>query len=82
MMTKEERAAWQNGYLIACCNLANMHDRPCLASDVLAEGGITKSEVEQMDLSEYDRRALDKIRKARSKDPICNGYREIIRQSQ
>jgi hypothetical protein len=72
MMTKKERTAWQNGYLIACCNLANLHRTPEVASDVLAEAGITKAELARMDLTEYDLRALADIRDARSKDPICN----------
>jgi hypothetical protein len=69
-VTEAEEAAWKNGYLIACCNLANMHDRPSLAADVLAEAGITEAEAEAMGLSEYDARALAEIRKARPLDPL------------
>lgn len=69
-MTEAEEAAWKNGYLIACCNLTNLHDRPELANDVLAEAGITKAEVKRMKLSDYDKRALREIRKARREDPL------------
>jgi len=69
-MTNAEKAAFNNGYLLACCNLANMHDRPCLAADVLAEAGITEADVKAMDLSEYDAGALEKIRNARRDDPL------------
>lgn len=70
-MTEAEKAAFNNGYLIACCNLTNMHNEPCLASDVLAELGIVEADVATMDLSEYDARALAEIRKARSRDPLA-----------
>lgn len=69
-MTEAEEAAWKNGYLIACCNLANMHGTPCIASDVLAEAGISPAEVKAMDLSDYDKRALREIRRARREDPL------------
>lgn len=69
-MTKAEIAAWKNGYLIACCNLTNLHDRPELASDVLAEADISKTDVRRMKLPEYDQKALREIRKARQDDPI------------
>ena len=69
-MTEREIAAWKNGYLMACCNLANMHDQPSLASDVLAEAAITEANVKAMELTEYDLRALAKIRTARALDPL------------
>jgi uncharacterized membrane protein len=69
-MTEAEIKAWKNGYLIACCNLTNMHDQPSLASDVLAEAAITEANVEAMELTEYDLRALAKIRTARALDPL------------
>ncbi len=69
-MSEAEKLAFNNGYLIACCNLANMHGEHCLACDVLGEAGITKSEVKAMDLCEYDAKALKKIRKARRDDPL------------
>ncbi len=64
------QTAFNTGYLIACCNLTNMHDQPCLASDVLAEAGITAANVAEMDLTEYDLRALEKIRTARALNPL------------
>jgi hypothetical protein len=69
-MTDAEKLAFNTGYLIACCNLVNMHDRPCLASDVLAEAGITEADVQAMGLTEYDQRALEKIRKGRAANPL------------
>jgi hypothetical protein len=69
-VTDAERAAFNRGYLIACCNLANLHNEPCIASDVLLEAGISAAEVKAMDLTEYDMRALREIRKARTTDPI------------
>ena len=69
---KLRQNSFSNGYLLACCNLVNLHDRPELANDVLGEAGITQAEVKAMDLSEYDARALAKIREARPNlgDPI------------
>lgn len=71
-MTEAETLAFKTGYLIACCNLVNLHDEPCIASDVLAEAGITTADVRAMDLCEYDAKALRAIRKARPShdDPI------------
>lgn len=58
------------GYLIACCNIANLHNQPDIAADVLAEASISEKEVKAMDLSEYDSQALEEIRRCRSEDPI------------
>lgn len=69
-MTREEQLAFSRGYLIACCNLDNLHDMPCVASDVLAEGGVTSADIRKMGLTEYDLKALRRIRKARNLDPI------------
>lgn len=71
-MTEAEERAFNAGYVIACCNIYNLHGDACMASDVLIEAGITKSQVAAMDLSEYDTRALKEIRKARSEDPLRN----------
>lgn len=75
-MTDAERAAFNRGYLIACCNLANLHNEPCIASDVLLEAGISAAEVKAMDLTEYDMRALREIRRARTTDPIGRRRRQ------
>jgi hypothetical protein len=69
-MTKAEKAAFNHGYLLACCNLMNLHNEPELASDVLAEAGITEADVKVMDLTEYDALALLEIRRARPRDPL------------
>ena len=62
---------FKHGYLIACCNLANLHNEPDMASDVLIECGISSAEVARMDLTDYDAIALREIRKARRLDPIA-----------
>ncbi|RWR30523.1 hypothetical protein D2T29_12695 [Sinirhodobacter populi] len=71
-MTDAEKAAFNHGYLIACCNIENLHKEGPIAADVLAEAGISSAEVKAMNLSEYDARALRSIRKARSVDPIVS----------
>ena len=71
-MSPAETRAFKAGYLIACCNLVNLHDRPELAHDVLAEGSITQADVDAMDISDYDAAALRLIRTSRPSngDPI------------
>lgn len=54
----------------AMCNIQNMHNDAPMASDVLAEAGITTAEVRAMRLTGYDALALRTIRKARALDPI------------
>lgn len=63
-------AEFKGGYLLACCNLVHLHDRPCLASDVLGEAGITEADVAAMDLTDFDAKALSEIRAARQTDPL------------
>lgn len=72
-LASRKRENFNAGYLIACCNIANMHNEECIASDVLSQAGITEAEVKALDLSEYDANALVEIRKARSEDPILKG---------
>jgi hypothetical protein len=71
-MTKAEDLAFKTGYLLACCNLVNLHDEPGLACDVLAEAGIKQADVKEMDLCDFDAKALKIIRKERPTlgDPI------------
>jgi len=64
------KAELARGYLIACCNVANLHNMHDVASDVLIEMPITQTEVNAMDLSDYDAKALAEIRAARADDPI------------
>ncbi|KFL89050.1 hypothetical protein AmDm5_1849 [Acetobacter malorum] len=68
-----KREQFNAGYLLACCNISNMHNEESIASDILAEAGITEEEVKSLDLSEYDATALVKIREARNTDPILKG---------
>lgn len=65
-----EDRGFRAGYLLACCNIASLHNEPSIASDILAEAGITAAQVKAMDLSEYDAAALKEIRAARNTDPI------------
>ena len=68
-----EKAAFAHGYVLACCNIANLHNEPVIAADILAEAGITEAEIAGMDLSDYDAMALEEIRRARGEDPIKEG---------
>ncbi|MFT8886530.1 MAG: hypothetical protein ABF946_10050 [Acetobacter papayae] len=72
-LASSKRASFNAGYLIACCNVYNMHNEEGIASDILAQAGITEAEIEAVDLSEYDAAALTEIRKASGEDPILKG---------
>jgi hypothetical protein len=56
-----ENLEFLRGYVLAVCNLNNMHDMPSVAWDVLLQLGVTKAEIKRLDLSEYDAKALRKI---------------------
>lgn len=75
-MSDAEKSAFKAGYLLACCNLVHLHDEDCLAADVLAEAGLTKADIRTMDLTDFDKRVLKKIRKARRNDPISTARKE------
>ncbi|GFE97537.1 hypothetical protein [Gluconobacter sp. Gdi] len=76
-MREAKKQAFNQGYLIACCNLTNLHDEPSIACDVLAECGLTEDDIKAADLTEYDAKALAKIRSARGgRDPIAALTRE------
>lgn len=66
----EAAAEFSRGYLIACCNLVNLHDQPEVAFDVLREMNLTRQQVKAMGLSEYDARALREIEKARGSNSV------------
>lgn len=63
-------AELKRGYLIACCNIENLHNETDIAADVLIECPISQEDVDGMDLSDYDAEALERIRAARAEDPI------------
>lgn len=67
LATSEEaaRAAFNHGYVLACCNIANLHDQPEIAFDILRELGVTRAQVRAMNLCDYDRQALRHIERAR-----------------
>jgi hypothetical protein len=69
-MTEAEVLAWKHGYLMACCNMNSMFDRPGMAADVLGQATITQVNVDAMDLCEFDIAELAKIRAGRKDDPI------------
>lgn len=62
------KQAFAHGYLLACCNIMNLHGDSVIAFDVLAEAGISEDEATAMDLCEYDEKALAKIRAERSRE--------------
>lgn len=64
--TQKVKDAFNHGYVLACCTVANLHDEPGIAFDVLQELGITAKAVEAMGLCEYDAAGLRKIEEARS----------------
>jgi hypothetical protein len=70
-LEREKRDAFNHGYVIACCNISNLHNDEVIAHDVLANLGVAKHEVVAMDLSEYDLTALKKIEKCRSQSPYA-----------
>nr|WP_279184718.1 hypothetical protein [Acetobacter syzygii] len=68
-----KRKNFNAGYLIACCNIYNMHNEEGIAADILREAGIAEAEVKALDLNEYDAEALAAIRGAGNDDPILKG---------
>lgn len=64
-------AELKRGYLIACCNIENLHGETDIAADVLIECPISQADVDAMDLSDYDAEALVKIRASCAEDPIA-----------
>ena len=64
---------FDRGYVIACCNLVNLHDQPGMAWDVLSQLGVSRADVKRMDLSEYDMKALRVIEKDSRTSPYGDG---------
>lgn len=65
---------FNRGYIIACCNMINLHDDPVIAWDTLSQLGITRKEVKELGLSDYDLKALRKIeRDGFSESPYADG---------
>ncbi|MBM6396160.1 hypothetical protein JQC79_10405 [Ochrobactrum anthropi] len=71
-----EKSAFEHGYVMACCNIVNLHDEPTIAHDTLSELGVTLAAVKAMDLSEYDLKALRKIERDRSRSPYAKASRK------
>lgn len=72
METEAEILAWKQGYLMACCNLQSMFDRPGMAADVLGQASISQANIDAMGLCEFDLRELAKIRSDSKNDPISD----------
>ncbi|WP_415279263.1 hypothetical protein [Brucella sp. BZ] len=71
-----EKSAFEHGYVLACCNIINLHDEPTIAHDTLSELGVTRAAVKAMNLSEYDLKALRKIERDRSRSPYAKASRK------
>lgn len=71
-----EKTAFEHGYVLACCNIVNLHDEPTIAHCTLSELGITREAVKDMNLSEYDLKALRKIERDRSRSPYAKASRK------
>lgn len=71
-----EKAAFEHGYVLACCNIVNLHDEPTIAHCTLSELGVTRADVKAMNLSEYDLKALRKIERDRSRSPYAKASRK------
>ncbi|MCM0751593.1 hypothetical protein DEA98_10520 [Brucella pseudogrignonensis] len=71
-----EKSAFEHGYVMACCNIVNLHDEPTIAHCTLSELGVTRAAVKAMDLSEYDLKALRKIERDRSRSPYAKASRK------
>ena len=67
---------FDRGYVIACCNLVNMHDQPGMAWDMLAALGVTRTAIKNMNLAEYDTKALRKIERDSKISPYQDGRRK------
>ena len=70
MESDSDTLEFKRGYMLACCNLVNMHDEPTIGAEVLAAADITKADVKAMDLTDYDATALREMRKYGRFDPI------------
>ncbi len=71
MLAKPDgRGEFNRGYVIACCNLVNLHGADIVAVDTLKQLGITRTDIDAMDLSEYDLSALILLESHFSADQI------------
>lgn len=62
------KTAFNQGYLAACLRFGA--DHPELASEALADAGITEAAIMDMDLTDDDKATLTAIRRANLHDPI------------
>lgn len=68
---------FERGYVIACANIANLHNEPTIAADVMAQLGISWTDVKRLGLGEYDMQALRKIKAEHSREPFLPGRRTL-----
>ena len=73
MTQKEKDLEFARGYVIACCNLVNLHDQPGMAHDVLLELGLKKDELQAMDLTDYDMAAFKEAEADREGSVFADG---------
>ncbi len=71
-----EKIAFEHGYVLACCNIVNLHDEPTIAHDALSELGVTRQAVKAMNLSEFDMKALRKIERGSAGSPYAKANRK------
>lgn len=72
-----EKIAFEHGYVLACCNIVNLHDEPTIAHDTLSELGVTRQAVKAMNLSEFDMKALRKIERGAVGSPYAKANRKV-----
>ncbi|MCX2696669.1 hypothetical protein [Ochrobactrum chromiisoli] len=72
-----EKIAFEHGYVLACCNIVNLHDEPTIAHDALSELGVTRQAVKAMNLSEFDMKALRKIERGSAGSPYAKANRKV-----
>jgi len=61
MLKAERRRQFDAGYTLAVANLIHLHDQPGMAADVMAQTGITITDINRMGLTDYDLKPLRKM---------------------
>ncbi|MEL4069570.1 hypothetical protein WKW50_05420 [Ochrobactrum sp. GPK 3] len=56
-----ERAEFHRGYVLACANIVNLHGADVAVMEGFAQLGISKAELQALDLCEYDQKAIDTL---------------------
>ncbi|KZL27034.1 hypothetical protein [Pseudovibrio sp. WM33] len=53
-MTQDEKKAYMAGYIAACTQIAQTHNQPTMAAELLRSAGLTDDEVKALQLSDFD----------------------------